>query len=305
MGGAPPTPPGLCTAGGPGGAIFGGSPQGPPRRREGPPRINAPGVGGGGYLPTNPPAGSDLWARRPPGEGRRPTSDPPTPPYGGRSKPAPARSGPLRLCSAQKPAGRSCRSLAVIFAEVEPRGVGWSRPPRWPYPPTPPWAESELVTGPGPGVRGAAGGTPRGVGPAPLRAQPGPQAPVQGATRGVWGVPPHSEGPLTDTPGGSGGVPPGPGSMGVNLGAGGDTPPRPPRGPPGPPPHPGGSGGGSRGGTGGPPGTPPGPRGAKKCTFFWVFNNSPSRDKDGTLFWDKFRLRWDSSRLTERLWDPL
>ena len=23
---------------------------------------------------------------------------------------------------------------------------------------------------------------------------------------------------------------------------------------------------------------PPGPRGAKKCTFFWVFNNSPSRD---------------------------
>lgn len=29
-----------------------------------------------------------------------------------------------------------------------------------------------------------------------------------------------------------------------------------------------------------PPGGPPGgpPRGAKKCTFFWVFNNSPSRD---------------------------
>ena len=27
-------------------------------------------------------------------------------------------------------------------------------------------------------------------------------------------------------------------------------------------------------------GTPRGPRGAKKCTFFWVFNNSPSRDKN-------------------------
>jgi len=27
-----------------------------------------------------------------------------------------------------------------------------------------------------------------------------------------------------------------------------------------------------------PGGGPPGPRGAKKCTFFWVFNNSPSRD---------------------------
>ena len=32
----------------------------------------------------------------------------------------------------------------------------------------------------------------------------------------------------------------------------------------------------SGGCTFGPPGTP---RGAKKCTFFWVFNNSPSRDK--------------------------
>ena len=39
---------------------------------------------------------------------------------------------------------------------------------------------------------------------------------------------------------------------------------------------------------GSPPGCtfgPPGardPRGAKKCTFFWVFNNSPSRDSLGT-----------------------
>ena len=32
-----------------------------------------------------------------------------------------------------------------------------------------------------------------------------------------------------------------------------------------------------------PPGAP-GPRGAKKCTFFWVFNNSPSRDSFGPFF---------------------
>jgi len=35
-----------------------------------------------------------------------------------------------------------------------------------------------------------------------------------------------------------------------------------------------------------PQGGPPrgGPRGAKKCTFFWVFNNSPSRDSLGPFF---------------------
>ena len=37
----------------------------------------------------------------------------------------------------------------------------------------------------------------------------------------------------------------------------------------------------SGGCTFGPPGTP---RGAKKCTFFWVFNNSPSRDSLGPFF---------------------
>ena len=45
--------------------------------------------------------------------------------------------------------------------------------------------------------------------------------------------------------------------------------------------------GGSWGGTpqgpsGAPRGVPPG--GAKKCTFFWVFNNSPSRDKNLDFF---------------------
>ena len=41
--------------------------------------------------------------------------------------------------------------------------------------------------------------------------------------------------------------------------------------------------GGSPGGAlWGPPGGPP--RGAKKCTFFWVFNNSPSRDSLGPFF---------------------
>ena len=48
------------------------------------------------------------------------------------------------------------------------------------------------------------------------------------------------------------------------------------------------SNGGSRGS---PPGCtfwapgPRGARGAKKCTFFWVFNNSPSRDSFGDFFW--------------------
>ena len=37
-------------------------------------------------------------------------------------------------------------------------------------------------------------------------------------------------------------------------------------------------GGSRRGAPGGPPG------GAKKCTFFWVFNNSPSRDKNLHFF---------------------
>ena len=40
----------------------------------------------------------------------------------------------------------------------------------------------------------------------------------------------------------------------------------------------GGPGGPHRGPPGGPPGPPP-------CTFFWVFNNSPSRDSFGPLFW--------------------
>ena len=84
---------------------------------------------------------------------------------------------------------------------------------------------------------------------------------------------------------------------------GGGPPARAPRGPPGGPPGPPGDppgdppGGPSLGPftntfqyllggpRGVPPGAPPGPRGppgppgAKKCTFFWVFNNSPSRDK--------------------------
>ena len=45
----------------------------------------------------------------------------------------------------------------------------------------------------------------------------------------------------------------------------------------------GGPGGVPPGCTGDPRG-PPGPRGAKKCTFFWVFNNSPSRDSFGPFF---------------------
>ena len=86
------------------------------------------------------------------------------------------------------------------------------------------------------------------------------------------------------------------------------APPGAPRAPPGRPPghppggpvwgpnpgllymylyYPGGSDppprGAVRGCTFGPPGGAP-PRGAKKCTFFWVFNNSPSRDSLGPFF---------------------
>ena len=52
-----------------------------------------------------------------------------------------------------------------------------------------------------------------------------------------------------------------------------------------------------RGGSRGPPGQPPGP---PECTFFWVFNNSPSRDKDGTLFGTDF---WDKNRPSRNGWD--
>ena len=66
----------------------------------------------------------------------------------------------------------------------------------------------------------------------------------------------------------------------------GHTPPGPPiaippRDPPRTPP-----------GTG-PPGTPPG---TKLCTFRGVFNNSPSRDKHGTQFWDRnLGQKWDKN----------
>ena len=41
----------------------------------------------------------------------------------------------------------------------------------------------------------------------------------------------------------------------------------------------------------GPPGAPPG--GGKKCTFFWVFNNSPSRDSLGPFFGPPGDPPWD------------
>ena len=83
--------------------------------------------------------------------------------------------------------------------------------------------------------------------------------------------------------------PPGPGGPRGPPGRG------PPGGPPGPPPGPpfwGPTGPiyyyfiNKRGSPGGSPGGCPrgGPRGAKKCTFFWVFNNSPSRDKNLGFF---------------------
>ena len=46
-----------------------------------------------------------------------------------------------------------------------------------------------------------------------------------------------------------------------------------------------------------PPGTPrPGPRVHKKCTFFWVFNNSPSRDSL-VGFFGQFGTVWEPPSL--------
>jgi len=41
-----------------------------------------------------------------------------------------------------------------------------------------------------------------------------------------------------------------------------------------------------------PPGRGAPPGGAKKCTFFWVFNNSPSRDKSEDFFFHFFGPKW-------------
>ena len=119
----------------------------------------------------------------------------------------------------------------------------------------------------GPPLRGPPGGPPRGPGPG-ARAPgpgPGPRAPPgrpgrpPGAPRGPPGDPPP-EGPKWALSGGY--------YIVICITQGG------PRGPPG------GALLGPPGG--GPPGGPP--RGAKKCTFFWVFNNSPSRDSLGHFF---------------------
>ena len=267
MGGAPPTPPGLCTAGGPGGAIFGGSPQGPPRRREGPPRINAPGVGGGGYLPTNPPAGSDLWARRPPGEGRRPTRDPPTDHMGVGPSPhrhAPVPSAYARLKSRTgAPAGR-CPSFSPKWSPG-----GWAGPAHQGgrTPPHPPGRASSwsrvLVLGSG-GSRGDPQGC--GAGPTPGVARTASPRPG-GHPGGLGGTPPFRGAPDRHPWGVRGVYPPGPGSMGVNLGAGGDPPQTPP-GPSRATPPPRGVRRGVLGGYRGAPRDPPRAPGGQKVHIF-------------------------------------
>ena len=61
---------------------------------------------------------------------------------------------------------------------------------------------------------------------------------------------------------------------------------------------------------GGPQGVPflapPGcPRGAKKCTFFWVFNNSPSRDSLGHFFPTPFLGGYPGDRGDTPIWAVL
>lgn len=92
------------------------------------------------------------------------------------------------------------------------------------------------------------------------------------------------------------GARPGPGGKFPEISPPGPAPPGAPPGAPRAPPGPGTPKGGQtgliyicfiqeRGGLGGtPPGGPPAPGGTKKCTFFWVFNNSPSRDSLGHFF---------------------
>ncbi len=119
----------------------------------------------------------------------------------------------------------------------------------------------------------------------PMGPPPGPPGwgPPRGAPRGG---PPGARGP-----GGPRGAP--------ARGPPGGPPGGPKSGPPGPPKwalfgalfifflyYSGGSRGVPPGYTIWAPG-PRGPRGAKKCTFFWVFNNSPSRDS----FWAFFPPR--------------
>ena len=116
----------------------------------------------------------------------------------------------------------------------------------------------------GVGGIGSADPTPGPFGPG---GSGGDHPPAEGTLWGVWGVPPQPQGGADrHTPLGPGGHPPDP-PVGYPPG----TPPRDtPRDTPGPP----------------------------GCTFFWVFNNSPSRDKDGTLFWDGILgqiPRWDKT----------
>ena len=110
------------------------------------------------------------------------------------------------------------------------------------------------------------------LGRGPLGQEPGRRRALrQGGRRGAW--PPYPSGDGEP----DGGPPPG-GSpqRAPSGGVRGGTPPGP--------------------GLGGPPGGPPGtPRGTKFCTFRWVFNKSPIRDKHGTGIFSVFCTFWDKN----------
>ena len=306
MGGAPPPPLGFAPQGGPEAALF-GVPPGPPAET---PRGSTPSRGGGG----SPLDVGTLAADPRPGTRRRGVEGDHDEPLGEEWHPGDPRTGMILAGAAcaslgSPPASPTGLAVNTPAAVQKPRGGGGVEKFR-----TPRVNAGVLRSALGLDNPGAGGGadpdrregsdTTRGVGPPtrhpqgadrqrPSRPPPGgpgvpPGAVTSPARTGMLtgdrGYPPAIRGMPTTSPGRRG-VPP----------ATPPTPRTPCR----------------RAGvwTGGPPGHRGGPRDTPACTFFWVFNNSPSRDKDGTLFgteiWDKNRagtardknrdgaIRWD------------
>ena len=274
MGGAPPPPLGFAPQGGPEAALFGAArpPAGDP------PRINAQRGSGA------PPTVSDCAASDPSPGGRQSRPEGSDGPRMGagvrRSSPAQSvilASGtafPRVACGSPRSASSArlrCNSPGGVGGRVNwdtfstRAGVEQDGPPE------------------GGGVPGRTGGRtryPRGVG-APTRHPPGGRPPAArsgGLSRGSRGVPWHCRERAAWTPSGGPGVPPGAlgGCRQRTSIPDGVAHPGPPR--PTPIPRTG------RGGTGDPPGHRGAPRAPPACTFFWVFNNSPSRDKNLDFF---------------------
>ena len=290
MGGAPPPPLGFAPQGVPEAPFLGGPPRDPPGAGRGPRGSTPQGWVEGGPCPLTPRPGATFGRGGRQGRAAGPPGTPPRTIWGSvQARTGTLRSPPLMLGSK---AGRALLQVAVRHFRRSGAQGGWVvPPPKVAVPPQTPlgrrtsWSRV-LDLG-----SGGSRGDPQGCGAGPTPGVAGTASPRPGGHPGGLGGTPPFRGAVTL---GVRGYPPARGPWGSIWGLGGTPPQTPPGALPGHPPPRGvrrGVPGGYRGG----PRDPPGPRGAKKCTFFWVFNNSPSRDKDGTLFWDKFRLRWDSS----------